>query len=199
MHKSLVSLAAAINREHKACQAAAEFALKSAFEVGRLLTEAKGRVEHGEWLPWVGRHCKFGIRQAQGYMRLFAHREHVESKMRSSDSHLEGLHGALDLIRQPSPNTTIVVAKPERTFYPPANVKITQEFKTYAAPTVKIADMWSNLPTQNEPMEADDRPGLKTLTINVRDPAQAARCIFAEMTQLEWDIFRMEVEKIDSE
>ena len=46
-------------------------AIESALEAGKCLTEAKGRLNHGDWLPWIGR---VGItpRTAQRWMALFA-------------------------------------------------------------------------------------------------------------------------------
>src|SRR3954451_15988576 len=98
---SLGDLAKQINSQHKQCVAAASFAITSAIEVGKLLTEAKGRVKHGEWLAWVDSHCEFKARQAQNYMAAFEHRELIEERMRTSGAYLEGLHGALELIREP--------------------------------------------------------------------------------------------------
>src|SRR5262249_1706254 len=44
--------------------------LHHAMEAGRLLLEAKTKVEHGQWLPWLSAHCEFSERLAQKYMRI---------------------------------------------------------------------------------------------------------------------------------
>ena len=49
-------------------------ALERAIEVGRLLLEAKAKLEHGDWLPWLETHTSIGVRQAQKYMRLYTER-----------------------------------------------------------------------------------------------------------------------------
>jgi hypothetical protein len=37
---------------------------------GKLLLEAKAKVPHGQWLPWLRANVAFGERSAQGYMRI---------------------------------------------------------------------------------------------------------------------------------
>jgi Protein of unknown function (DUF3102) len=41
-----------------------------AIEAGRLLTDAKAAVEHGEWQSWLKASCSLSERSAQRYMRL---------------------------------------------------------------------------------------------------------------------------------
>jgi hypothetical protein len=66
----LTDLAVAIEAEHQAAHQAARSALEHALQCGRLLLEAKERVEHGEWLPWLEANTRVGPWQAQKYMRL---------------------------------------------------------------------------------------------------------------------------------
>ena len=49
----------------------AQEAIKVAIECGRLLVEQKSKMNHGDWLPWVGKNCYFTIRTAQRYIKLF--------------------------------------------------------------------------------------------------------------------------------
>jgi hypothetical protein len=98
---ALTDLVGQINAEHEACLAAAEDALVRALEVGRLLTEAKDRLRHGEWADWVEANCHFGVRQAQNYMRAHQNREGIAEQMRSSDSHFVGLHGVMAALAEP--------------------------------------------------------------------------------------------------
>ena len=50
---TLPALAAAINAEHRQAETALHDGLRHAVEAGRLLLEAKAKVSHGEWLPWL--------------------------------------------------------------------------------------------------------------------------------------------------
>jgi hypothetical protein len=98
---NLKDLAAEINEEHHRGVAAAKFAVQSAIRVGELLELAKLQVDHGDWIPWVQKHCEFGPRQAQKYLRAYANRERIEAEMRIRNSHLDhSLDGMLALIQE---------------------------------------------------------------------------------------------------
>lgn len=56
---SLSALAADINAEHKAAQTSAHTAVEHALRCGELLIEAKAKVAHDEWLPWIEANCRF--------------------------------------------------------------------------------------------------------------------------------------------
>jgi DNA modification methylase len=105
---ALSDLARRINAEHEACLAAAKIAadqariaVDQASEVGRLLVEAKGQVEHGEWAPWVETNCSFGLREAQHYMRVFNNRGAIEEQKRNGVSHLTSLRQAVEALAEP--------------------------------------------------------------------------------------------------
>jgi hypothetical protein len=66
----LPALAEQINREHGLCRASWRDSLQHALIAGRLLTEAKAQVPHGEWLDWLRTNFDGSERAAQGYMRL---------------------------------------------------------------------------------------------------------------------------------
>jgi hypothetical protein len=40
-------------------------------EIGRLLIEAKGQLDHGDWLPWLEREFDFSERTAQNYISAY--------------------------------------------------------------------------------------------------------------------------------
>jgi hypothetical protein len=52
-----------------------QHAKPKAIRVGELLTEAKGRVARGKWIPWVQANCGFGEREAQRYLQVYRNRE----------------------------------------------------------------------------------------------------------------------------
>lgn len=67
---TLADLAVAINTAHQAAEKTAFAALDYARQAGELLIEAKARVKHGEWLPWLEANCEVVPRQAQKYIKL---------------------------------------------------------------------------------------------------------------------------------
>jgi len=67
---SLIKLAAQINREQAAFEQSLKTGLAHARQAGELLIEAKARMEHGTWLPWLKQNCKVSEWSAQAYMRI---------------------------------------------------------------------------------------------------------------------------------
>jgi hypothetical protein len=68
--RTLGDIAKEINREWDLLQTETENAVQRAIRIGRKLTEAKDRCEHGDWLPWLGQNFHGSERQAQVCMRL---------------------------------------------------------------------------------------------------------------------------------
>jgi len=68
--RSLQELAAQINAAHRACQGAMTEGLQHAMRAGEALLEAKARVAHGDWLPWLREHCLVSERTARAYMQV---------------------------------------------------------------------------------------------------------------------------------
>ena len=90
---TLSSLANEINAVHERCISAAADAVTGAIEVGRLLSDAKAQLGHGEWSRWVDENCQFKMRQAQSYMTAFRNRDQLGANTQRA-SHLS-LRGAL--------------------------------------------------------------------------------------------------------
>lgn len=63
-------LAAEINREHEAAEYNGKECLRHAHAAGVRLIEVKRRLAHGEFMPWVEQHCRFGHTSANQYMRV---------------------------------------------------------------------------------------------------------------------------------
>jgi hypothetical protein len=55
-------------------QAAGEDAVAAAMEIGKLLLEQKEQIGHGEWIPWVEKNLRFGVREVQRYCRIWNQR-----------------------------------------------------------------------------------------------------------------------------
>jgi hypothetical protein len=67
---SLTDLGARINEAHQLAIGHAGKAIEHAIACGQMLLEAKAKVPHGKWLPWLRDNITFGERSAQGYMRI---------------------------------------------------------------------------------------------------------------------------------
>jgi hypothetical protein len=67
---SLPELAARIRAEHEATSSAIKNSVAHGIAVGELLLEAKAKVPHGQWLPWLAENCAMSERTARNYMRL---------------------------------------------------------------------------------------------------------------------------------
>jgi hypothetical protein len=70
IYTALNALAAQANTEHHACEVLQRGAVAHAIAAGEALIDAKSRLRHGEWLPWVDANCDFSDREAQNYMRI---------------------------------------------------------------------------------------------------------------------------------
>lgn len=66
----LRELAEGINQAHALVESHLQGAVQHAIRAGGLLAEAKEKVPHGEWLPWLAENCAIKERTAQTYMRL---------------------------------------------------------------------------------------------------------------------------------
>lgn len=65
-------LIAGINAAHQACEEHRVATLRYALEAGQLLTVAKGKRKHGDWMKWVCKVCPtVSIRQVQTYMSVY--------------------------------------------------------------------------------------------------------------------------------
>jgi hypothetical protein len=70
----LDELATRIKRRHQAVRDAAKNIVQQAIAAGMALNDAKSKLAHGEWLPWVEQNCGFSERTAHNYMLLAANR-----------------------------------------------------------------------------------------------------------------------------
>jgi hypothetical protein len=80
---SLPELAARIRAEHEATGDALKSSIDHSMAAGELLIEAKAKVPHGQWLPWLKDNCAISERTAQLYMRLAKNRTAIEDQIRN--------------------------------------------------------------------------------------------------------------------
>ncbi len=90
-----VSLADRINAVSVRIATRVGNALEDARECGRLLVEAKAEAGHGSFGQWVKDNLRFGIRQAQNYMRLHNHWHRLPHQQTMVERFMEGGFQAL--------------------------------------------------------------------------------------------------------
>jgi len=87
----LVELANRIKSYHKAVEDAAKNIVEKAMAAGRDLIEAKGKVPHGRWLPWLEKECGLSERTAQRYMRLAGGKKKIDLWLREKSATMADL------------------------------------------------------------------------------------------------------------
>jgi protein gp37 len=90
--EDLAELAAAINADHEAGEAATRKGLERFRAAGEKLIRAKGRCGHGKWLPWLEKNVNFKVTQASCYMRVARNWDKISSA--------ENLRAALRLLTE---------------------------------------------------------------------------------------------------
>jgi hypothetical protein len=68
-----------INELHRGIEDKLRSSVSDAIEIGRLLTEKKGQLQHGDFLPWLKGNCNFSQKTAWSYMKLNEHQCKLES------------------------------------------------------------------------------------------------------------------------
>jgi hypothetical protein len=99
---SLPDLARAIQREHDAVRTCVAEGLEHARRAGELLRQAKAALPHGDWLPWLEKHCDVSARTAQAYMRIADRWQTLEAAKAQRVADLP-LREALALLAEPRP------------------------------------------------------------------------------------------------
>lgn len=72
---------------HDEIAAAMNRSVQSAIRIGEILTEAKGGLKHGEWLPWIKEHLPFSDQTARNYMRLHEHKDKFKTVLSLKDAY----------------------------------------------------------------------------------------------------------------
>jgi hypothetical protein len=89
-----------INDLHELTQGYAKSAIENAIRIGELLTEIKGELEHGQWIPWVSRNLPFSRQEAANYMRAYARRGELNGKP------VFHLKDAIEYLAEPKPKAS---------------------------------------------------------------------------------------------
>ena len=79
----LAELATKIKAHHAAVKDAARNVVEKAIAAGTLLKEAKDKVGHGKFLPWLEKNCELSERTAENYMKI-ANNQHKLDALKSA-------------------------------------------------------------------------------------------------------------------
>jgi len=90
------------NAEHRAVGKAHGKMLQHALEAGKLLADAKDKLDYGQWGPWCSEHLEYSARTAQVYMQLAAAPALADAQSSAEVS----IGQALKQIAQPRPPST---------------------------------------------------------------------------------------------
>lgn len=96
-----------INKSHALAQEAGGTMLQHMLEAGRLLSELKEMVKHGEFEASVERSCEFSLTTARRYMKLFDYWPRLTEMMGEDEAACLSLEGACKLIESTKPKKTI--------------------------------------------------------------------------------------------
>jgi hypothetical protein len=98
-----------LKTEHAAIVDSLKNSLSHAMAAGDMLLEARARLKHGQWLPWI-ESCDLSERTAQRYMRLARNRAVIEAKSDTvSDLGIKGALAMLAVSRE-SEDPTVLLA-----------------------------------------------------------------------------------------
>jgi hypothetical protein len=88
---SLSDLANKIREAHRAVLDATKNVVARAITAGEALLEAKTKLGHGQWLPWVKERCDLSERTAQRYMNLAENKIKLGDLLREKSARLADL------------------------------------------------------------------------------------------------------------
>jgi Protein of unknown function (DUF3102) len=77
----LPELAQRIKAAHAGVLDAARNVVAKAISAGHLLKEAKAKLPHGQFLPWLSEHCELSERTAHRYMQLATNARRIEAAL----------------------------------------------------------------------------------------------------------------------
>lgn len=77
MKIELLELEEKINELHKELNGLFAQSIDKAIEIGKLLTEKKDELQHGEFIPWIKKNLVFTDRTARNYMRIYDNKDKV--------------------------------------------------------------------------------------------------------------------------
>jgi vacuolar-type H+-ATPase subunit I/STV1 len=68
-----------LDRLHRSIEGKLRSTVDDAIRAGEILTQVKGRLSHGDFLPWLKANCSFAQPTAWRYMKLYQHNDKLSS------------------------------------------------------------------------------------------------------------------------
>jgi hypothetical protein len=100
--KELDDLAARIREKQDGIRNVYKLGIEYAMDAGDLLIEAKDKLVHGQWGPWLEANCEMSARTARRYMLLASNRDTIEAKMATVANLNLTVRGAVKLLAAPA-------------------------------------------------------------------------------------------------
>src|SRR5262245_32791867 len=103
---SLPDLAERIKTCHAGVMEAARNVVAKAISAGQLLKEAKAKLPHGQFMPWLAEHCDLSERTAHRYMQLATNKLKIEEALKGKSATMAtlSLNKAMRLIEDKGDN-----------------------------------------------------------------------------------------------
>jgi phage N-6-adenine-methyltransferase len=183
-HRPLEAVAADINLAHREAQQYAAKAVERALTAGDLLLEAKTRVAHGQWLPWLKENCPdISTRTIQNYMRVA---RELPVEMRSAAHLPNSLRDALRITSgdpDPEPATAdLFEPEPPTAFHDRITSPLIPATPAPAVSVASVASMLAELP------EPERKAVLETTaaTVDLKVVRSDARYLHVSQARHEW-------------
>lgn len=84
-----------INKLHKEITSSLRSTVSYAIEIGYLLNVSKKELNHGDFIPWIEKHCNFSGRAARNYLKIFLYKDKT-----AQHADLQEAYKAINLIEQ---------------------------------------------------------------------------------------------------
>ena len=76
-----------LNRLHAEIEGKMRATVQDAIRAGEILAQVKGRLPHGDFLPWVKVNCRFSDQTARNYMGLFSHHDKIKTVLNLQEAY----------------------------------------------------------------------------------------------------------------
>ena len=180
----LPDLAHRIKVEREAARLAIKRGAEHAMNAGDLLIEAKTRLKHGQWLPWLRDHCSMPGRTAQLYMRMAMHRAELSDEKRNVAD--LSLRGAIEMLVPESESDKILKRIVE------ADAQIRDAVEGIIEAQREIANEFFALPLTKRSAFLDDLyPDANVVCPRERLAPRMPRWRDADVNEVLWEINRI--------
>jgi hypothetical protein len=173
------NIAVEINRLHDGIVGALRNTVADAIEIGRLLTEHRDSLGHGEWMPWLKANVRFDDRTARRYASLYENRDKLDS--------VSNLNDAYKLLKQPRTPKVTPITPNDRLCSPSAKDVFNQwlegvpanDRKYFVRDLINAATDWqdSQSADESDPIEIEAEVITDPATLTLPAPALPKRAV----------------------